>query len=79
MRKFYKTTYTVTVLSENTPPSEIMDLRDVLTECETGGWSGNISGYSVVELSGREAANELRNQASDPGFFDLDDDGSDLS
>lgn len=79
MRKFYKTTYTVTVLSEDNPPSKGMDLRDVLTECETGGWSGNITGHSVVDLSGLEAANELRRQGSDPGFFDLDDDGSDLS
>ena len=79
MRKVYKTTYTVTVLSEDHPPSEGMNLRDVLTEYETGGWSGSISGYSAVELSGREAAQELRSQASDPGFFDLDDDGSDLN
>lgn len=79
MRTFYKTTYTFTVLSEDHPPSSNMDLKDIIYECEDGGWSGAISSYSSVELSGLEMANELRNQASDPGFFDLDDDGADLS
>lgn len=79
MRKFYKTTYTFTVLSEDHPPSSNMDLKDIIYECEDGGWSGAISSYSSVELSGPEMAIELSNQGSSPEFFDLDDDGTDIS
>jgi len=79
MRKFYKTTYTFTVLSEDQPPSSNMDLKDIIYECEDGGWSGAISSYSSVELSGPEMAIELSNQGSSPEFFDLDDDGTDIS
>ena len=71
-KKYYKTVYTLTVLSEDAPVDPNMDLRDVLDECEHGGFSGQLEMESVDELSEEDCAKELINQGSSPGFFDID-------
>jgi len=75
-RKFYKTVFTVEVLSEE-PLRDDMDLSDVDYMITEGGWSGIVDRSDTVELSGLEAARELQNQGSDPDFFCLDEDGND--
>jgi hypothetical protein len=78
MRKFYKTVYTFTVLTEDNPVPDNMDLEDVLYECQDGGWSGDITSVSIDELSSAQMAKALLEQHSSPEFFDLEDDGTDL-
>jgi len=74
-RKFFKTVYTVTVLSEDTPFEG--DLHELAEVVESGDCCG---GYvtTSVEITGKQAADGLCELASDPGFFQLDSEGNDL-
>lgn len=76
IRKFYKTTVTVTVLSEE-PLPPYMELSDVAHAIKDGDCSGEVAFGEPEELDGKQAADALVAQASDPGFFRLDDDGND--
>ena len=76
MRKFYKTTFTVEVLSEL--PLGDLGLEDIQYEITEGHCSGVTTTSEVKELSGPEMAKELLAQGSDPEFFDLDADGKDF-
>jgi len=68
-RKFYRTIVHVEVLSE-TPIGAIgLDtLHHMITE---GDCSGNVETVLQEELNGKQAAEALLNQASDPAFFKL--------
>jgi len=75
-RKFYKTTFTVTVLHEEkvyTPDN----LEDVHHDITDGDFSGTFEQNKTVELNGKQAASELQKMASDPSWFRLDEDGND--
>jgi len=76
-RKFYKTQVVVTVLSEEpiNPNCNLEDLYYAITE---GECSGVTEIMEPTELNGKEAANALLEQASDPEFFDIDENGDDL-
>jgi len=74
-RKFYKTTYVFEVLSEE--PIEDADLKDVLDECTAGCLSGDVKSQECVEVDGKTVAALLNDQRSDPGFFNIDDEGND--
>lgn len=76
-RKFYKTIFIVTVLSENELPP--MSLGELSYECMEGDFSGHLSVESKIELNGKQAADALKEQDSDPEFFQLDDEGNDLN
>lgn len=70
-RKFYRTTITIDVLSEETPLDEDMTLTEidyVITEGDCVG--GNLS-MAVEELTREECAEALTAMGSEPGFFDL--------
>jgi len=77
MRRFYKTTFVVEILSEDLVPDEY-DLKDCLEEAETGAYSGDVKSMESVEVSGPEMAKLLAEQRSDPGFFGLTNDGQDI-
>lgn len=76
-RKFYKTTYKVEILSEDPIPDD-MDLTSTLFEATEGGYSGDVVREGTDEIDGKQAAEALLQQHSDPSFFRLTADGEDL-
>ncbi len=76
-RKFYRTVVQTEVLSES-PIGEIgLDtLHYMITE---GDCSGHVKTVLQEELDGKQAAEALLNQASDPSFFSLTENGDDLT
>ncbi len=76
-RTFYKTTITLDILSEEPIPNPD-DITTIANEMINGDYSGIVRDAEMDELDGKEAAEELMCQGSDPGFFGLDDDGEDL-
>jgi len=75
-RKFYVTTITVTVLSEE--PYTFDSLHDVWYNSNYGETSAAYTSTSR-EVGGEEMAKLLTEQGSDPEFFRLTIDGMDLS
>ena len=75
IRKFYKTVVTIEVLSEYPfTPESIKNIDYVITEGDCSGtWD-----YDVKIISPQEAARSLIEQGSEPGFFQLDEDGNDV-
>jgi hypothetical protein len=74
MKKFYRTVVQVEILSES--PYESSDLEQIAADTDTGGCSGMVT--DVVrneEVDGKKMAELLRAQGSDPGFFQIDEDG----
>ena len=67
----YKTTITLTVLSED----PIIDPTDIAEEAGTGSYSMDSSAESV-KVDGPKMAKLLLGQGSDPEFFGLDEDGN---
>ncbi len=76
-RKFYKTVVQVVVLSEEPLPEET-DIDDLHYRITEGCCSGIVSRVSHEELNGKQAADALAEQFSDPSFFQLTEDGCDL-
>ena len=84
-RKFYKTVVKVTVLSEDPlEPSSIEGigggcaLSEIAYNITEGDMSGVVEIGETETLNGKEAADALVEQSSDPEFFQLDADGNDL-
>lgn len=73
-RKFYKNVVTITVLTEE-PIEDGTDLDAIHEEISVGGWVGSSVGIVTTELSGKECADALYAVGSEPGFFQLDDNG----
>ena len=80
MRTFYRTVYTVEVLSEDPIPDGV-DFSHIWAECEGGANSGSASVTISETVDGPTMAALLMAQGSDPAFFGLhlngDDDHSD--
>lgn len=76
-RKFYRTLFTVEVLSEEPVPDD-MDLEGILEECTSGSYSGDVKRGKCFILNGQMAAQGLLRQRSDPGFFQLTEKGEDI-
>lgn len=76
-RKFFKTTITVVVLSEDEPLQDGLPLDQVAYLIEEGDCSGETH-FESVEISAKEAAQALIGQGSDPELFRLSDEGEDL-
>ena len=74
-RKFFKTVFTIEVLSED-PLSSSLSLTDI--EFTEGYCSGTIRVEEATEIDGRTAVALLEAQGSDPEFFSLDHKGNDL-
>lgn len=75
-RKFYKTTLTVVVLSEQ--PLEWDDLGDINYLITEGDCSGQIVNDKQEVLTAKQAAKALEKQGSSPGFFRLDEKGKEI-
>jgi len=73
-RKFYKTIIQVEVLSEQ--PFEYNTLDDI-ARAINDDCSGQTTTLSSEELDGKQAAEALMEQASDPAFFRLTEEGED--
>lgn len=71
-RKFFRTTITVEVISEECPVSEL-GLADIAREIAEGGCSGEIKNTRVEQLTPGQAAQALIEQGSDPDFLGLSD------
>ena len=74
-RKFHKTILQVELLSEE--PYVFTDLEQVRYDMTEGHCSGVVKEKSREVLDGKQAARALKRQASDPGFFQLTDQGED--
>lgn len=70
--KFYKTTFTIEVLSEGTP-IECTNLQDLHAAITDGPFSGLVETVTTEEMTSTKAAAELIQQGSDPGFFGLEE------
>ena len=77
-RKFYKTVIRVEVLSEDYPISEDLSLAEIHHAITEGDCSGVCAFDPPRQLTGAEAAEELMEQGSDPGFFQLNEQGDSL-
>lgn len=77
MTKYYETTITVKVLSQEAPV-ETMSLEDIAHEIVNGDLVGSFGDTVVIELSPKEAAEMLYQYGSQPEFFNLDDEGNTL-
>ena len=75
-RKFYKTIVEVEVLSEE--PFADEDLATVQYEITEGHCSGVVNNKGSKALNGKQVANALIKQGSDPEFFQIDDKGNDI-
>jgi len=75
-RKFHRTVVEVEILSQE--PVGGVDLETIHHQITEGDWSGHVCTKSVETLDGKQAADALKKQASDPCFFGLDDDGNDM-
>jgi hypothetical protein len=76
-RKFYKTTYTLVILSEQ-PINEMASLEDLQYEITDGEFSGITHRDKEEIVDGKAMADLLKGQGSDPEFFRLDAEGNDL-
>ncbi len=76
-RKFYRRQVTVTILSEEPIPSNL-DLGTIHYNVVEGDWSGYTSVGNQDVLDGSQAATALRQQGSDPEFFQLTQEGEDV-
>ena len=75
-RKFYKTVISIEVLSEEPIPGD-MELDSIVKECRDGCYSMRPLKHTVTKINGRQAANALKRQGSDPDFFRLTNSGAD--
>ena len=76
-RKFHKTVITVTVLSEE--QFEWDNLEDIAYAISAGDCSGEVKETSHKVITAKQTASELQSQGSDPEFFQIDEDGNELS
>lgn len=77
-RRYFVTEITLQVLSEDEPVPSNMDIAQVAEEMTDGDFSGMEIKRDVREVSPAEMAAALRAQGSDPEFFRLSDDGTEL-
>ena len=73
--KFYKTTIKFVVLSES--PMDDWSTADMIKACDSGPCVGDTEECETETLTGKEMADALYKARSEPGFFELDDDGED--
>jgi hypothetical protein len=72
-KKFFKTVWMVTVLSEDRPTAPDLSLADLAYEIDEGECVGQCGIIRVRELTEREVRTELVKMGSDPSFFGLEE------
>jgi hypothetical protein len=75
-RKFYKTTIQITILSEE--PYSPDSIENIIEDITIGGCSGAWEIQQTDILNAKQMAVELKNQASDPEFFNINEKGEDI-
>lgn len=76
-KRFFRTYLVVEVLSEDPIPSEGIELDAIAHEIVSGSMSGMIIAVGGQSMNGRQTAQMLTLQSSDPGFFSITEDGED--
>ncbi len=76
-RGFYCTRLTVEVLHEEPLPDDL-SLQELAQEADTGTYSLATYNWRTAVLTAKQAAKALIKQGSDPEFFRLNEDGSDM-
>jgi hypothetical protein len=71
-RKFYETTVTIKILSEDHPIDEDMSLVDIDHAISEGDCVG-VTKAKAKELTAKQVAKRLREMGSAPGFFMLEE------
>ena len=74
-KSFTETTITIKILSE-APISETMELDEIIYESMNGSLVLDVAGTEIAALTPKEAADKLLEVGSEPGFFSLNEDGS---
>lgn len=74
-RKFFKTIIPLEILSEE--PLGEREIAHIIEDARTGDLSMRVLPNQETVLNGKEAADALAEQASDPSFFQLTEDGND--
>jgi TRAP-type C4-dicarboxylate transport system substrate-binding protein len=74
-RKFYKTIIPLEILSEE--PVGTREINHIIEEATNGSYSMRVLPSQELGLNGVEAAAALKEQGSDPSFFNLTDSGED--
>lgn len=74
--KFYRTVLEVEILTDREIDFGAWSLEDIGYEITEGDSSGQYEVKSVEELTPKQMAKALMDQASDPGFFGLDEEGN---
>jgi len=77
-RVFYKKTIMVEFLSETEFPDDI-NLANLVFEATDGDYSYAIVRETDSKMTGKKAARELLKQGSEPSFFHLNEDGTDIN
>jgi len=77
MRKFFKTTLQITILSED-EPAKWNSLTELDYENNFGHYSAKESLPESEEVSATEIAKLLLDQGTTPEFFGLNDDGTEI-
>ena len=76
-RKFFKTVFKVTVLSEEEPSGHV-SLDYLAQATKDGDWCGETEMLMPKKLNGKQAAKALLALGSEPECFQLDENGNDL-
>lgn len=71
---FYRTKITFEVLSEDPIPGN-MSIEGIVSEADIGAFVMSNENREQVEISGKEAADDLYSFGSDPSFFQLNEEG----
>ena len=77
MADYYKTTFVVEILSQDEDLGDA-DLKESLTEAETGAFSGDVKTQECIKVTPAEMAKLLIEQRSAPEFMGLDEHGNEL-
>ena len=78
-KTIYKTIVQIEILSEEPFDETEESIASIAHKIDEGDWSGvyNQIGESIP-LTGKEAVDEITGQGSEPGFFQMDDEGNEL-
>ena len=76
-RKFYRTVVQIEVLSEE-PLSHFPDIDSIHYDITEGGCFGDTKVIAREILNGKDIADALQHQGSDPEFFLVDSEGNDV-
>lgn len=72
-RKFYKTTITVVVLTEDLLEGSPLELSTIVSECDEGAFVSHSEYRKSEEVTAEQMANLLKEAGSEPDFFQIEE------